>query len=115
MHTRDKSLRSDDTAGQTSATDFEKKRAAHYSSSKSHGCLCLCIKNYFLQSSWIFFCEQHTIGIRSGLSRPAVRHVITAVTHLSAVVSYKVGELQERVTLWPALTEEVNHVFINTL
>lgn len=62
-----------------------------------------------------FFCKQSSIGIHSGLSRPAVLHVITAVTHLSAVVPYQVGELQERVTLRPVLTEGVNHVFINTL
>lgn len=48
----------------------------------------------------------------SPFSRPAVHHVITAVSNLSALVPNEVaGGLQERVTLWPTLTEGVNNVF----
>lgn len=46
---------------------------------------------------------------------PAAHHVITACTNLSAVVPYQVrGGLNERVTLWCALTEGFNHVFIKS-
>lgn len=78
-------------------------------------CKRITAKSCFSHFSHLFFCKQYTIGLHSGLRGPAVRHAIAAVTHLSAVVLHKVVELQERVTLWPALTEGVNHVFINTL
>lgn len=104
-------------SGSNLGYQFENKHTAHYSSKQSQSVKRISVKSYFsrfLHTDLICF-QVYTMEILFGLCGPAVRHVITAVTHLSTAAPYRVGESQERVTLWPVLTEGVNHVFINTL
>lgn len=143
MHPTDKSLCYDDTAGQASATNLKRSMKVITHAAVAATVICLHYKvepnSYHVDSQRTFndnvntmkrlsilatshmLARCHSKTCSGGIyywvtfSRPAVQQVITVVTYLSTVVSYKVGELQERATLRPPLTEGVNYVFINTL